>query len=175
MTTEDFEKTVKGFMDQFTTMTLACSMNNQPWTAPVYYARRNYDLIFFSSPTSRHSKAFSENPRASASVYGTYSDWKSIKGLQMEGIVERMQSPAAVVKALASYVQRHPFVKELLKDPRTLAGEFIGKSSRVQLFMFRPETIHYLDNSLGLGSRWMQQLRNGVRWGDPVLEKGGVY
>lgn len=175
MTGEDFERTVKAFMDQFTTMTLACSMNDQPWAAPVYYARRNYDLIFFSSPTSRHSKAFSENPRASAAVYGTYSDWKSIKGLQMEGVVEGIQSPLAVAKALASYVKRHPFVKELLKDPRTLAGELIGKTSRVQLYMFRPQTIRYLDNSIGFGSRWTQQLRNGVRLGEPVLEKGGVY
>jgi uncharacterized protein YhbP (UPF0306 family) len=175
MTGEDFEKTVKAFMDQFTTMTLACSMNDRPWAAPVYYARRNYDLIFFSSPTCRHSTTLAENPKASAAIYGSYNDWESIKGLQMEGTVESIQSPVAIAKALATYVKRHSFVKELLKDPLTLAGEILGKTSRVQLYMFRPDRIRYLDNSVGFGVRWMQEILNGEPFGEPVLDQRGVY
>ncbi|MGB9616415.1 MAG: pyridoxamine 5'-phosphate oxidase family protein [Desulfomonilaceae bacterium] len=157
-------------MDRYTTMALCCSMNDQPWTAPVYYARSGYDLLFFSSPTSRHSQILAQNPQASAAIYGDYTDWKWIKGIQMEGVVNQVSSPVAFTQALATYVKRHPFVKEMMKDPRTLSSALLGKSSRVSLYIFHPRTIRYLDNSVGFGSRWMVEIREGMGISEPVLD-----
>ncbi len=170
MKAEEFERTVKSFMDRYTTMALSCSMNDRPWTAPVYYARSGYDLLFFSSPTSRHSQIFAQNPQASAAIYGDYSDWKSIKGLQLEGIVSQVNSPVAFTKAFATYVKRHPFVKDVMKDPRTLSSKLLQGGSRVSLYVFHPRTIRYLDNAVQFGSRWMIELREGARISEPVLD-----
>jgi len=170
MKAEEFERTVKSFMDRYTTMALCCSMNDHPWTAPVYYARSGYDLLFFSSPTSRHSQIFAQNPQASAAIYGDYSDWKSIKGIQMEGVVNQVSSPVAFTKALATYVKRHPFVKDMMTDPKTLSSKLLGKSSRVSLYIFHPRTIRYVDNSEKFGSRWMVEVREGVSISEPVLD-----
>lgn len=40
MIKEELEFTVIQLMDRFTTMNLACSLNNGPWTVPVYYVRQ---------------------------------------------------------------------------------------------------------------------------------------
>lgn len=170
MKAEEFERTVKFFMDQYTTMALACSLDDFPWIAPVYYARRGYELVFFSSPSSRHSQILEKNPNASAAIYGYHSDWKSIKGLQMEGSVNRISSPVAFAQALAAYLRRYQFVKELLKDTETLSSNVLGKSSRVSLYAFRPHSIRYLDNSLGFGTRWMVQVNEGAEISQPVLD-----
>ncbi len=170
MNAEEFEKKVKSFMDRYTTMALACSMNDLPWTAPVYYARRNYDLVFFSSPNSRHAQILKKNPNASAAIYGDYSDWKSIKGLQMEGLVDNIKTPVAFAQALATYLARHPFVKSLLKDPEYLSVDLLEKSSRVSLYTFHPKSIRYLDNSLGFGSRWMVEVKGAEVISDPILD-----
>jgi len=170
MKPEEFEKTVKSFMDRYTTMTLACSIRDLPWTAPVYYARHHYDLVFFSSASSRHVQILEKNPKAAAAIYGDYSDWRSIKGLQMEGAVDHISSPVAFAKALATYLGRHPFVKGLLKDPETLSSNLLGKGSRVSLYAFRPRSIRYLDNSVGFGSRWMVEVREGASITDPVRD-----
>src|SRR5512139_3948850 len=107
MTRQDLEQTVIQYMDAFTTMTLACCIQQRPWAADVFYVRQGFDLIFFSSPSSRHATAFSANPIVAATIHGDYRGWKEIKGLQMEGQVERMTGAKARTRALAAYLRRY--------------------------------------------------------------------
>jgi uncharacterized protein YhbP (UPF0306 family) len=168
MTREELGSIVIQFMDGLTTMTLACSLNDEPWTSPVYYARQGFDLIFFSSELSRHSSTFRENPKAAASIYGDYAGWKEIKGLQMNGTVHALTSPLALAKATATYLKRHPFVRDLLGGSTGSGSGMATKMSRVALYVFRPGDIYYLDNSLGFGVRWKLEIREGVSVASPV-------
>jgi uncharacterized protein len=167
MTKEELESTVIQFMDGLTTMTLACSLNDEPWTSPVYYARRGFDLIFFSSKSSRHSLAFRENPKAAASIYGECSNWKDIRGLQMKGRVDVVDSPLALAKATATYLKRYPFVRDILNGSMGIGSGMAKKMTRVALYVFRPTDIHYLDNAIGFGVRWKLEIREGVSVGSP--------
>jgi uncharacterized protein len=167
MTKEELDSTVIQFMDALTTMTLACSLDDEPWTSPVYYARQGFDLIFFSSKLSRHSLAFRENPKAAASIYGDYAGWKEIRGLQMSGRVDVVDSPLALAKATATYLKRYPFVRELLNGSMGTGSEMAKKMTRVALYVFRSSDIYYLDNSLGFGVTWKLQIREGVSVGSP--------
>jgi uncharacterized protein YhbP (UPF0306 family) len=137
MTREELERTVILFMDSFTTMTLACCSNHEPWVAAVYYARQGFDLIFFSSSKSRHSMFFSQNPRAAASIHGDYKGWKEIKGLQMEGKVEALTTVMAQAKATAIYVKRYPFVRDFIGNSvvfsRKIAEQLKQSGVRVDL------------------------------------------
>lgn len=169
MTRHQLETTVIQFMDSFTTMTLACTLNDQPWASAVYYARQGFDLVFFSSPKSRHCEVYDQNPRAAAAIHGDYKGWKEIRGLQLEGTVSRMTSTLSLAKATATYLRRYPFVKEFLGSPYLLSHEIVDKISRVALYMFCPTSIHYLDNSQGFGMRWKLEIQDGQAVREPIL------
>jgi hypothetical protein len=166
MKREELEKTVTAFLDLFTTVTLACTIRDEPWTAAVFYARREYELIFFSSPLSRHGTVFAENPRAAAAVHGTYDDWKDIKGLQMSGVVQRISGARAYASSLAVYLGRFPFVRQFLKEPATVSRNVAG----VALYTFQPAVIRYTDNELGFGRRWQLTIEKGRAVGEPFHE-----
>lgn len=162
MTRNELESIVTGFMDSFTTLTLACSFEDKPWAAAVYYARQGLDLVFFSSPLSRHSKVFAENDRAAGTIHGDYTGWKEIKGLQMEGRVESVSGTVRRAGALAAYLKRYPFVSEFFSGPLST------KIAKVQLYVFRPEVIHYVNNEEGFGKRWKVDVKDGRAVGTPT-------
>ncbi len=168
MTQDELERIVIRYMDSFTTMTIACCAEGRPWTADVFYARQRLDLIFFSSPTSRHCTAFSENPAAAATIHGDYRGWKEIKGLQMEGQVERIAGAAARARGLAIYLKRYPFVGEFFSKD-ALSSQVAKKVSGVNLYSFRPFYILYTDNETGFGTRWKLQVHKGRAVGEPIL------
>ncbi len=172
MTREELEFTIVEFMDSLTTMSLACATGDTPWAAAVYYARDNLDLIFFSSPRSRHSTVLSGNPRAAAAIHRECSGWKEIKGLQMEGTVQQIDSATGSIRAFAVYLKKYPFVREFFQDPGAISAQVASKMARVALYLFRPETILYLNNAEGFGTRWRLDVSNGRPAGDPVLMKG---
>jgi len=170
MTREELERKTVEFMDSCTTMTLACSLEDTPWAAAVYYARQGLDLIFFSSPRSRHATVLASNPTAAATVHGEYARWQDNRGLQLEGTVRPIRGAMALARATATYLKRHPFVKEFLTSPAAISAETAGKMSRVGLYLFRTRSVRYLDNSAGFGTRWKMEVKDGKAVGDVVLE-----
>jgi uncharacterized protein len=169
MTRDELEHIITDYMDGFTTMTVACSRGDKPWAAAVYYARIGFDLVFFSSPSSRHCTALADNPEAAATIQGNYKGWKEIKGLQIEGRVERVVSAADRAAALATFFRRHAFVSEFFSDPLSIGVQTSGKMSRVNLYIFRPRTILYINNEAGFGTRWKLEIHKGKTVGDPTL------
>ena len=169
MTREELERVVTDYMDSCTTMTLACNSENQPWAAAVFYARDGLDLIFFSSRTSRHSNAFSENPKAAATIHGDYHGWKEIKGLQMEGQVEPITGKSARGRALSVYLKRYPFVREFFSSPLSVAAGMAKKMAKIELYLFRPQRILYVNNEAGFGTRWQLEVWEGKAVGEPTL------
>jgi uncharacterized protein YhbP (UPF0306 family) len=169
MTRDELERIVIRYMDSFTTMTIACCAEGKPWAADVFYARQGLDLIFFSSPTSRHCTAFSQNPAAAATIHGDYRGWKEIKGLQMEGQVERIAGATARARGLAIYLKRYPFVKEFFSEDGSISSQIVKKVAGVHLYSFRPFYILYTDNETGFGTRWKLQVQAGQAVGEPIL------
>jgi uncharacterized protein YhbP (UPF0306 family) len=168
MTRNELEQIVISFMDGLTTMTLAMSYRDEPWAAAVYYARQGFDLIFFSSPGSRHSEVLAKNPRAAATIHGEYSTWQEIKGLQMEGMVEPITSKWALARSTAIYIKRYSFVRQFLSDPRSVSTEVATKMTKVALYIFRPHSILYINNEKGFGNRWKLEIKDGKPVGEPV-------
>ena len=168
MTRDELERIVIRYMDSFTTMTIACSSEDRPWATDVFYARQGLDLIFFSSPTSRHCTAFSRNPAAAATIHGDYKGWKKIKGLQMEGQVQRMKGAAVRARALAIYLRRYPFVRGFFSK-HGVVSQVSKKMAGVDLYAFRPFHIFYTDNEVRFRTRWKLQVQDGRATGDPIL------
>jgi uncharacterized protein YhbP (UPF0306 family) len=112
MTLEELEKIVTDYMDSFNTMTLSCPNGAEPWSAPVYYSRQGFDLIFFSSSKSLHSETLELNPRAAVSIFGQYDRWQDIKGLQISGL----KNVASLGIATRTYLKRYPFAADFFSN-----------------------------------------------------------
>ena len=143
---------VRGFLDSCSTLTLALSDEAGPWAADVYFVRRARDLCFFSSPDSRHARAFTANPRAAGTVHASYEGWEDIRGVQLSGRVVSIASPLEKARVLAAYLAKFPFAKALLEG----AGEALR--AKVRFYRLVPEQVLWVDNSRGFGTR------DEVRW-----------
>ncbi len=167
MKLEELEKIIIEYMDSFNTMTLSCVHDGAPWSAPVYYARQGLDLIFFSSSKSAHSQALELNPQAAVSIYDHYQRWQDIRGLQISGQVSALQSLASLTRATKIYLKRHPFAAEFFSNTGFIA-DLLARRTRVMLYLFKSQAIHYLDNSQGFGVRWRMDVQDGRATGIPV-------
>ena len=47
-------------------------------------------FTFSPPPASRHCRNIAQSPRVSATIHEDYSDWRAIKGVQLEGLAARL-------------------------------------------------------------------------------------
>lgn len=168
MTLEQFEAAVTSLLASIPAMTLATSAGAYPWASDVYFAAGGYELIFFSSPASRHSLNLAANPFCAATVHPPASSWREIRGLQMEGIAEPIEGVESTAQAILVYSAKFAFARDLLANPFELGK----KALNVKAHVFRPNRIHYLDNSLGFGTRYSVRVENGKATGSLQRDAG---
>ena len=73
-------------------LTLATSMEQETWTAPVYYVFLNKQFYFFSNPDSRHIKEiYNSAVSKNLIVTSIFLDDKNIKGLKMQGEIVKVE------------------------------------------------------------------------------------
>lgn len=151
MELEAFTRAVRDILDAVPAMTLATCAGGKPWATDVYFAPRGFNLIFFfSSPGSRHCRNLVVSAACAVTVHPQVAAWREIRGLQREGRAGPMDGLAQKASAMAAYLAKFPFVKDLLAAP----GEAAGKMAKVAPHDFRPTRIRYLDNALGFGARF---------------------
>lgn len=155
----DLEGQVLEYLRTHNTMTLGTCRDGLPWNATVFYASDRFRLYFFSAPDSRHCANLAANPRAAVTVQEDYRDWREIKGIQLEGTVELLDSVAAKAKALAVYARKYPGIIKLFTDPGS--GVYHRAFLKVKFYRVVPERLYYIDNRQGFGKR--QELALGGR------------
>jgi uncharacterized protein YhbP (UPF0306 family) len=166
MMLEKFEASVRMLLNSVPAMTLATCANGTAWATDVYFAAYGYELVFFSSPASRHCKNLNANPACAATVHPEAASWRDIRGLQMDGLAEPVETVEAKARALTAYFTKFPFARDLMSNPGNLGSKFGDVSAHV----FRPSRIRYLDNTLGFGTRLAIRLENGMPAGPPEHE-----
>lgn len=169
MTLDQFDTAVNSLLKSVPAMTLATCADGHPWATDVYFVASGYEFVLISSPASRHSLNLAANPSCAATVHPPAASWREIKGLQMEGTAEFVKGVEATAHALLVYFAKFPFARDLMSNP----SEMTKKELNVKAHVFRPARIHYLDNSLGFGTRFSLRLENGKASGSP--ERDAVY
>jgi uncharacterized protein YhbP (UPF0306 family) len=144
---------VQELVDGETTLTLATSGENGPWSAPVYFVIVDRRFFFFSSPQSRHIQHALKSGSAAASIFHQADAWRSIRGMQMRGAIERVHAVGLSVKVIAAYLQRFPFTRDFFPDHSTLDLDDFFSRFKARLYTFTPTNVHYTDNRFGFGSR----------------------
>ncbi len=147
-------------------MTLATAAGDDLWAASVFFAADGLDLLFFSSPGSRHGQHLAERRWAAATVEGEYDDWREVRGLQLEGPVERVGA-AELPRALRVYLAKFPWVGDMLRQAlgssggpgeATVVVEVGRVRTEVRFYRLRPRRVVLVDNRRGFGHREELQL-----------------
>ncbi|MSP41195.1 MAG: pyridoxamine 5'-phosphate oxidase [Deltaproteobacteria bacterium] len=133
------------------TMTLATCAGEIPWAATVFFASDDLRLYFFSAPESRHGQNLTANSRVAVTIQEDYQDWRAIKGIQLEGHVELVDSLLEKAKAIAIYAGKYPDVIKLFTDPSS--GIFHKAFLKVKFYCVTPEKLFFIDNAQGFGKR----------------------
>ncbi len=138
--------TAQRYLLEHNVICLATCVENIPWVAPVFYAVYSGKLIFLSAAHTRHCKNIAVNPVVSASIQEDYCDWEAIKGFQIQGEVKVV--PAVEVPAhISAYSEKFPITGA---DAPT---EIASALDRISWFALSISTMHFIDNSKGLGHR----------------------
>lgn len=147
---DELRRCIADYLAQHTTLTLATvGPDGLPQAAPLFYASdAQMNLIFLSSPESRHSRNLAHNPAAAAAIYDEVWEWRAIRGVQLEGRVERLEGEERQA-ALALYRAKYPFIAELARQVEESV-----------LYRLRPHWLRYIDNSVAFG--WREEVELGT-------------
>jgi uncharacterized protein YhbP (UPF0306 family) len=135
------------------TLTLATADASGPWSAPVYFVFSDDSFYFFSSPRSRHIQQAELSGQAAASLFADMDSWQAIRGLQMEGSIERVRSISISLGVIAVYLARFPFTRDFFPGNPTPDLEAFFTCFKARLYEFSPKQVFYIDNRNGLGKR----------------------
>lgn len=125
-------------------MNLATLGPDGPWAAAVFYINEGFDLYFVSSPSSRHGRNFGLRPDVAATVNEDYSDWREIKGVQLEGVVGQV---AATEEARIRRLYAGKFSLE------TAPAEIAAAFARVRWYRLAATRVYFVDNAVAFGHR----------------------
>ena len=133
-------------------MTIASCTGNIPWAAAVFYASAEFTLYFLSNPASRHGMNMEQNTQVSAAIHEDYSDWRKIRGIQLEGHAERLTSIKQQAAFWKAYEKKFPFVRQFFAAG-SLRDMLSSKLAGIRLYRVVPSQVYYIDNSKGFGHR----------------------
>ena len=143
-----FAGAVARMMRDVSVMTLATSGPDGPWAADVYFAADGWNLIFLSSPRSRHCRDISALPMCAVTIHPQPpGSWRDITGLQLTGTARPAEGPKELAHVLRRYVSKFPFANDLVSSPGTAAS--LATSARPHIFV--PTWIRLVDNTRGFG------------------------
>lgn len=142
---------VRDYLAAQSVMTLATQDADGPWAAAVFYAQLDDDLVFVSSPRSRHAGHLARDAHCAAAIHGQADDWARIRGIQLEGRVELLDAGAGALDAARSrYGEKFPFAR-----PAVAAAPILQALARVQWYRLRITRLWFIDNARGFGQRQM--------------------
>ena len=94
-----------------------------------------------------------DSGKAAASLFHPAGSWQAIRGIQMAGTVERVDSAALSIKVIAAYLKRFSFTREFFPDnPSPDLAAFFSRF-QARLYVFAPTVVYYIDNRFGFGTR----------------------
>jgi uncharacterized protein YhbP (UPF0306 family) len=128
------------YLASHNTLTLATESGGVPFACSLFYASAEFDLYFVSDPKTRHAENIRLNPRVAVTIHGQGDDWRTLQGLQIEGVCEEMVAEADVKKAKRVYGAKFPFITELA-----------AAMAKVRFYRISPTWVRMIDNTRGFG------------------------
>lgn len=88
-------------------MSLATSVNNQPWVCEVHFAYDDdLNLYFISKPSRRHSHEIAQNPNVAGNIVKQHGQGQKPRGVYFEGTAELLSNITKDSPAYKLYNER---------------------------------------------------------------------
>jgi hypothetical protein len=145
---EALRQRVMAYLREHHVMTLATHGSAGVWAAAVFYVNDGFNLLFLSSPTSRHCRNLAESARVSATIQQDYADWPEIKGVQLEGTASEIGGEREK-QARHIYGEKFPVIRGLAQGPVAIAKAM----DKVRWYEVVTDRLYFIDNSAGFGHR----------------------
>jgi uncharacterized protein YhbP (UPF0306 family) len=135
---QEFDRRIADFLCEHHVLTLASSVNDNPWCASLFYVyiANEHLLIFTSEAHTRHVKDMMENNLVAGAVVLEAKRVGILRGIQFQGRIQQPVGPLAE-RAMRAYLARFPYV--LLKP--------------APLWVVVLHTVKFTDNRLGFGKK----------------------
>lgn len=115
-------------------MTVATSVQDQPWAATVFFAfEPDLSLIFMSKESTKHGQNIKQNPHVSVAINQDWGKPGLVKGVQLLGeaeVVAQNQFEAYLTK----FLERYPWAERFRENHA--------------VFLIKPIELYYLDHEL---------------------------
>ncbi len=149
--TEPLRSRIAGFLEAYSTLTLATvGDDGLPAAAAVFYAHdADLNLYFLSEERTRHAQNLIADPHAAGTIQADGQDWRSIRGLQLQGLVSVVPL-SALAHASAVYGRKFAFVSALLAGAEG-PGVLTGPLARARFWVLRPTWFRLVDNTVRFG------------------------
>jgi uncharacterized protein YhbP (UPF0306 family) len=135
---QTFDRRIADFLSEHHVLTLASSVNDNPWCASLFYVYMAGErlLAFTSEAHTRHVKDMTENTLVAGAVVLETKRVGILRGVQFQG---RIQQPTGLLaeKARRAYLSRFPYA--LLKP--------------APLWIVVLQAVKFTDNRLGFGKK----------------------
>lgn len=152
----DLRDRLQDFLRQHNTLTLATiGPAGEPQVAAVFYvADDELNLLFLSSPESRHSRNLIREPKVAATIQADGQDWQEITGLQIEGTAAEIGGARENARVARLFAERFDFLRALRGDEdEGVPVALRGPMANSRFYILRPAWIRLIDNSLGFGHK----------------------
>jgi len=138
------------YIDSHNVMSIATVGTDGPWSTAVFYISVGFELYFVSSPGSKHCQNMAGNSRVAVTIQEDYSDWSSIKGIQIAGIA-RPVSKDKKSFIMDRYKEKFSFLRDTGINPKKI---LIGLAlKKANWYCISPDQVFFVDNEKGFGHR----------------------
>lgn len=127
------DKIIEKFLRRHHLLSLAVQDTSGIWCANLFYVYNDCELIFFSSPATRHIKSAQANSHVACTIATSNKIVAKLRGVQIEGILK--PAPKAVYRPI--FLKKFP------------AAAFWDE----ELWVVEITTVKYTDNTLGFGKK----------------------
>jgi uncharacterized protein YhbP (UPF0306 family) len=136
-------------------MSLATSVNGQPWVCEVHYVfDDDLNLYFRSLRSRRHSKEIEENPNVAGNMITQHDVGEKPRGVYFEGVAEELTGVDENHPAFRLYCERFGTSNSILEEAKRDDGHKFYKVSVSKFYLFDSrESDPSKKYELGWGSR----------------------
>lgn len=145
----DLAQRIGAFLDAHHVMSLATLDADGPHAANLFYACDGLAPVWVSDPDTRHSRAVAVDSQVAATVALDYSDFATIRGVQIAGVARRIEAGDERGRLLTLLQARYPFLGQLANGPPKLREAY----ARTAVYRLQPTRIVLIDNTQGFGHK----------------------
>lgn len=129
---------IESFVAEHHVLTIASSINNQPWCANCFYVylKDEASFVFTTDDDTRHGQEFDKNPNVAGSIVLETNIIGKIRGIQFSGRAERPDKELHK-KAKRAYLLSFP----------------VAALMNTSLWVIRVDYLKLTDNRLGFGKK----------------------